>query len=409
MAWKLVSAMSAVSVVSFASLRFVIAGLCGVSSVWAASNVALADVPDYAWHAGCFGTATGNLIGYWDRHGFPNMYTGPTGGGMAPLSSFGANVGIRSLWASQAGLDGRPANQPGHIDEYWLFGGQSFESTAPDPYTTAGRAEHEPDCLGDFMGQSQRKYSDLNGECTGNIDGFAFTYWDKNGDRLVNFEPPMVDGVRARDIPSGLREFTKYRGYAADATSQLVDFNPTVPAGKGFTFEELKAEIDAGYPVVLILQNYNELSRALPGLPNANPHVHAMVAYGYVETDEGARLVRYKTSWASGDLVFSHWNSDIWQAALPLRGVITYRPQPRITKVERSGSEVRMEWHGPSSVLVDSIAGTSTPVHRYVIERGESVTGPFVAVTEPRTELEASFADSHSGEQVFFRVRLAAE
>ena len=267
----------------YSRLQFILAATLCASSAPAAVNVWLADVPDYAWHAGCFGTAAGNLMGYWDRHGLPDVYTGPTGGGVAPLNTFGANVGVRSLWASEAGLYGRPANQPGHMDDYWTI----YESTAPDPYVTAARAEHAPDCLADFMGQSQRKYSDLNGECTGNIDAFAFIYWNENGDRLVNFEPPTADGVKVRDVPSGLRAFSHYRGYDAEVTQQLADFNPTIPAGSGFTFDNLKAEINAGYPVMLILQKYNEFSRPLSGMPRANPMVHAMVAYGYVETDDG--------------------------------------------------------------------------------------------------------------------------
>src|ERR1051325_11116601 len=108
-------------------------------------NVGIVDVPDYSWFAGCFGTASGNLMGYWDRHGFPNFYTGPTGGGLAPLNNYGGNVGIESLWVSKAGFDGRPADQPGHADDYWLYLDQvnySYESTVPDPYVTAGRAEH---------------------------------------------------------------------------------------------------------------------------------------------------------------------------------------------------------------------------------------------------------------------------
>src|SRR5512145_2606517 len=107
-----------------------------VSAVGANADreVRLLDVPDYGWWAGCFGTATGNLMGYWDRHGLPNFYTGLAGGGVAPLDSSGENVAIRSLWASQAGLDGRPANQPGHMDDYY----SSYESTAEDPYRPAG-------------------------------------------------------------------------------------------------------------------------------------------------------------------------------------------------------------------------------------------------------------------------------
>src|SRR5678816_1511032 len=105
----------------------------------AAENVMIQGLPDYSWYAGCFGTASGNLMGYWDRHGFPDFYTGPTGGGLAPLDTWStANKGIRSMWASKAGVDGRPANQPGHIDDYWVSypneDNYSYESTATDPY-----------------------------------------------------------------------------------------------------------------------------------------------------------------------------------------------------------------------------------------------------------------------------------
>ena len=105
------------------------------SSDRAATSVYLTDVPDYEWHMGCFGTATGNVMGYWDRHGFPDFYTGPTGYGVAPLNSFGANYGIRSLWATQGGLDGRPDNEPGHVDDYFRM----YMSTESDPYLSEGR------------------------------------------------------------------------------------------------------------------------------------------------------------------------------------------------------------------------------------------------------------------------------
>src|SRR5436190_7513810 len=104
--------------------------------VLGSENVFITDVPDYAWYAGCFGAASGNLMGYWDRHGFPNFYTGPANGGVAPLNANGSNVGIRSLWASKAGFDGRVADKPGHIDDYWEYfvddHRYSYESTAID-------------------------------------------------------------------------------------------------------------------------------------------------------------------------------------------------------------------------------------------------------------------------------------
>src|ERR1044071_2178741 len=135
---------------NFLSLSFAFAAVVTFGNARGAENIILTEVPDYAWFAGCFGTASGNLMGYWDRHGLPDFYTGPTGGGLAPINTIGANVGIRSLWASKAGMDGRPAGKPGHIDDYWTFfvndQTYSYESTAPDPYQVAGRAEHQPDC-----------------------------------------------------------------------------------------------------------------------------------------------------------------------------------------------------------------------------------------------------------------------
>src|SRR5262245_8881486 len=120
--------------------------LLSTYQLWSGTNVMLTEVPDYSWYAGCFGTASGNLMGYWDRHGFANFSTGPTAGGVAPLENRGNNYSIRSMWASKAGVDGRPADQPGHIDDYWISYrddlNYSYESTYPDPYVTAGRPEH---------------------------------------------------------------------------------------------------------------------------------------------------------------------------------------------------------------------------------------------------------------------------
>src|SRR5688500_6405180 len=136
----------------FSQRVFICSLLCaGALSLRADSNVYLVEVPGYSWYAGCFGTATGNLMGYWDRRGLADFYTGPTAGGVAPLDNAGSNVGIRSLWASKAGFDGRPADQPGHIDDYWTRyasdGDFSYQDTGPDPYLTAGRTEHTPDCI----------------------------------------------------------------------------------------------------------------------------------------------------------------------------------------------------------------------------------------------------------------------
>jgi hypothetical protein len=372
----------------------------------AAENVYLTDVPDYAWHFGCFGTATGNLMGYWDRHGLPDFYTGPTADGVAPLNSFGSNRGIRSLWASESGFDGRPADRPGHIDDYW----RAYESVAEDPYHAAGREEHPPDCTGDFIGLSQKKWADLGGECAGNIDGYAFNFFESTGERRVNHTPATAAGMPIPDIQSGLRAWTEFRGAAAETFSQLSDVNPEVAQGKGFSFADLKAEIDAGYPVLLFMQPYDQLSRRLGGQSGQNPQIHALLAYGYVIDDTGAGYVRYRTSWASGDTQFNVWTSDNWtpngELNLPLRGVIGYHPLPRLVEVTRDAGSVRLRWHGPMSVLRDELYESERPVHYYVVERTTSLLDPdWQVVAGPEASLEATLSDCCEGE-VFFRVKL---
>ena len=371
------------------------------------ANVMILDVPDYAWHAGCFGTASGNLMGYWDRNGFPDFYNGPTGGGVAPLNTIGTNAGIRSMWASRAGLDGRPLDQPGHIDDYWedFDFAWTYESPAPDPYTLEGRPEHAPDCLGDFMGASQNKWTSLDGECSGNINAFGFNFWDKTGERRWNFTPAPQNGREVRDIQSGIRRWMEYRGTSGEVFSQLVDFNPETPEGKGFTFEDLKAEIDAGYPVILFLQNPGNFSRTVHGVPGMNPNVHAMVAFGYAETVGSYQAVQYRTSWASGDNYFSLWGPQPWEAGLALRGVIGVRPLPKIRQFERIGENLIVRWDGPSSTLYDNLNSVSDPVHLYVLEKSTAVEGPYEAVSTPGTSLETAVSDCCEGE-AFFRVKL---
>ncbi|HKX63503.1 MAG TPA: hypothetical protein VJS65_16725, partial [Verrucomicrobiae bacterium] len=72
---------------SWAWLAVVLFGFVGPMQplLPAQTMVYLTDVPDYNWYAGCFGTASGNLAGFWDRHGYSNIYTGAVNGGEAPL------------------------------------------------------------------------------------------------------------------------------------------------------------------------------------------------------------------------------------------------------------------------------------------------------------------------------------
>jgi hypothetical protein len=385
--------------------RWAAVGLIGLSasSALADREVHLLEVPDYSWYAACFATACGNLMGYWDRHGLSDFYTGPTAGGVAPLSSSGANSGIRALSTSKAGLDGRPSIRPGHIDDYYV----DYDRTDPDPYIAAHRAEHNADCIGDFIGLNQQRWTNMNNECDGNIDGYSFVYWEKKGTRRINFTPVAPDGTPALDMQSGLRAWTRYRGYEADTFTQLTDFNPTVAVGQGFSFQNLKAEIDAGYPVLLFLQNFSTYSKARGAMLRANPDIHGMLAYGYAEyPDMGIRWVYYRTSWASGDGTHHQWDNGVWEAGMPVRGVIGFRPHPKLRSVSRQGDDLTLAWDGPASQLYDDLGYTTTLVHRYQVETSPGVSSEtWTPVGDPTTDRTLTVSNCCAATS-FYRVRL---
>jgi hypothetical protein len=367
-------------------------------------DITILYVPDYQWESGCFGTATGNLMGFWDRNGLPDFYTGPTGAGLAPFDSFGANAGIFALWASRAGRDGRPTSKPGHVDDYHV----NYESTAPDPHIAAGRTEHTPDCLGDFIGLNQRKWTNLDGECDGNIDGYCFNFWDKTGARRWNYTPEPANGLPVKDIQSGIRNWAASRGTTADSFSQLPDFSTevTVP-GQGFSFDDLRAEIDHGYPVLIFLQDWQTKSRPIGNMSRANPPIHGMLAIGYSFDPYGKPWVKAITSWAVGARDYP-WKAISWESNLQLRGVIGFHPKPKIIAHEFQAGSITLRWHGPGATLYDESQWTQWPAHWYLVERSQSVNGPdWTAVAAPTADHEITFSDCCPA-TAFYRLRIVA-
>lgn len=386
------------AVETYAILLFGVALVGAPPWAGAAVNMNLVDVPDYDWVYGCMGTASGNLAGFWDRHGFPDFYTGGVNGGVAPLTA--ANADITALWASKAGVDGRPSGSPGHVDDYYV----EFESTAPDPWLAAGRTEHAPDCIADFIGMNQFKWPNLRNECQGNIDGYCFVSWNPSGDKRENHVPDPASAEPEIDVQTGLRSWAQWRGYDADVFTQLTDFNPYTPAGKGFTFADLKAEIDAGYPVLLFLQNFYQKSQALGDMGNVNPPIHAMLAYGYYISG-GVDYVRYRTSWASGNNKLRAWNAQPWEVDLPVRGVIGFHPLPRIRRFSLDQGNLTLGWDGPASDLRDAVLGTTNRVHGYVLELSTNcATADFEAVSP--MVLTNTFTVTNCPSPAFLRLRL---
>ncbi|MCK4886086.1 MAG: right-handed parallel beta-helix repeat-containing protein, partial [Planctomycetes bacterium] len=230
-----------------------------VQPVSALGDVVLASVPTSTWTYGCSATAAGMVFGYYDRNGYPNMYTGPTNGGVVPLTNLGQGAdpnnpiaGSCSIIATQNGVDGRTTN--GHVDDYWI----AELAEGPDPWEVNGTTEHQwGSCTADFMGTSQWKWDwhgDDNGSKDSLPDGGTWFWFEPYGEKIYNFIPPSSWGLPATAGCHGMRLFAESRSYiVTENYNQMVD---TYAAG-GFSFEDYKAEIDAGYPVLITVTGHS--------------------------------------------------------------------------------------------------------------------------------------------------------
>ncbi|MCJ7515404.1 MAG: putative Ig domain-containing protein, partial [Dehalococcoidia bacterium] len=235
-----------------------------VPDVYTAGVINTLNVPAFDWSYGCFATSAAMLFGYYDRTGYSNMYTGPTGGGVCPLnnSTWGHTTwpsitcGECPLSATHNGIDGRAIR--GHVDDYWI----DSKNPGPDPWV-GHWAEHTlGGCTGDYMGTNQWKYGS---PVDHNVDGDTRFWLYNNGDPLYDFtyyEPTERDGCH------GMRLFAESRGYTVVTNfNQYIQGQGSDP-GKGFTFANFQSEIDAGRPVLIHV---------------SNPSVggHTMLGYGY--------------------------------------------------------------------------------------------------------------------------------
>lgn len=215
------------------------------------TSLSPSDVPAMTRSYGCSATSATMAFGYYDRTGYPDMYTGQTDGSIFPLTNAvwgfsSEGKGQCPLTASQYGLDGRTIR--GHKDDYYSAYGSST-----DPYYGSW-AEHSPqDCIADFMGTSMyQKY--------GNSDG-GTTFWYYSDGSLTN-DFTYYDN-NSRDGMHGMKLFAESRGYSVSANyNQYID---TMGLKYGFTFEQYRDEIDAGYPVLIQVSGHTMLGIGYSG------------------------------------------------------------------------------------------------------------------------------------------------
>jgi len=96
----------------------------------------ISNFPSFSWVFGCSAVSQSMISAYQDRTAYPNLYTGPTNGGVAPITdtswprwtdSYGDSYPSNPIIASRIGTDGRTIK--GSIEDYWV----KVDSTAQDP------------------------------------------------------------------------------------------------------------------------------------------------------------------------------------------------------------------------------------------------------------------------------------
>jgi len=270
------------------------------------ADATLSDVPAFDWCYGCSATSAAMMFGYYDRTGYSNMYAGPANGGVCPLTNSVWGSGECPLSATHEGYDGLAVK--GHVDDYWVSSGSST-----DPYY-GNWAEHTyADCTADFMGTNQN-YS------WNNIDGGTTFYFYGNGSPLYDYsecEPANRDGCH------GIRLFVESRGYnVSHDGSNYQNYNQYIYGYDGntigFTFDQFKAEIDAGRLVLIQVEG------------------HTMLGYGYDNLD----TIHIHDTWDHNDHSMT-WGGNYSLSSMQHYGVTVIQLQslPEITSCDVSGNE----------------------------------------------------------------------
>lgn len=253
----------------------------------------LSDAPDYDWWYGCSPTSAGMMMGYYDRNGYGGLYyENLVPGGQAELNTFvGTGTYANNAIASS-----------GHIANFY----RDSDDVGDNPYLDSN--DDQPsgrsfDCLADFMGTSQ--------DSVGNINGSTSFWFNTNGSRLYA-KDIYLDGPSYYEDSGmfGMWEYVNYCGYGnSNPATDMNFYNQYVNTYKiqgstygQFTFENYKAEIDAGRVVMIHVEG------------------HSMFGYGY---DEATDTIYLHDTWYEGQ-DFMTWGGEY--DGLGLRGVTCFTP-----------------------------------------------------------------------------------
>jgi hypothetical protein len=110
--------------------------------------VLIANVPAYLWRHGCGPTAAGMVIGYWDAHGFPDLIAGPSQVQTEAVNAMMASEGSSSHFSDYS----QPLDYSG-----------IHATPLPDRSEPPFGDEHPSNCLADYMRTSQSYYDNYYG------------------------------------------------------------------------------------------------------------------------------------------------------------------------------------------------------------------------------------------------------
>jgi hypothetical protein len=310
----------------------------------------LSNHPAFDWSYGCSATSAAMIAGYYDRTSYPNMYAGPTNGGVMPLdnSTWGytnwprydgqpgtMNVAECPLSATHNGIDGRSTR--GHVDDYWY----GYGHTGPDPFVDNGWTEHTiGDCTGDYMRTNQASSPYFNS------DGSTSFYYYPSGAKYT--------GTNADDGGYGFELFCNSRGYTVEDRYNRIllgydwDGSGTTygPATQGAVFADYKAEIDAGRPVFIHVEG------------------HTMVGVGYDDS-------------TSPETVYLHDTWDYSVHTMDWGGYYSAMLHMGITVLELSGPEIDVQGLGTSIADGDTTPSTSDDTDYGTVSIGNDHTHTF--------------------------------
>lgn len=190
------------------------------------------------------------LIGYYDRNGYPDLYTGEIAGGICPITDQNwvdrwgnGSPGLVSFVASKKGIDGLTTN--GHIDDFYNYFGAEDDPFygEREPHCSPGKGN----CLADFMGTSQWYPDNLQ-----LADG-ASAYDDPN---IIQTE--MMSSTVFGDAAYGIKLFIESKGYTVDSYGNAFAREEKI-CPSDILFSDYQTEIDNKRPVIIHLKGHSML------------------------------------------------------------------------------------------------------------------------------------------------------